>query len=397
MATSTSSLAVSAGALALGLALAAPSRVGAEPLRLRSNAYADTHEAAPVGLLLLSASGENDWLSAEAVVWLGSGDETEADAMTASVKLLDRDARRELQLGRFLVTPGAVRPVHVDGARARAALPWNTNLELFGGVPVVPELGANSYDWVVGGRAGRQIGDYGGVGVAYLQRRSEGRLTEEEAGVDLYLTPAPWLDLSARAAYDLQDPGVSDARASASVRRGRWRHELFASHRSPSRILPATSLFTVLGDIASQRFGGGTKWRASPRLDLEALGAARRLDGKLSADLRFKATLRLDDRGQRACSLELRRDSLEDARWSGARAALRLPLDGRFTLASELELAVPDEDDGRGSVWPWALASLGWQFAPAWQAAAAIEASSSPAYDYRVDALVRITRLWELP
>lgn len=388
---------------ALGAALvavAAPAAHG-DPLRLRSNALSQSQADTPVGLLTLRAEGAvRTWLSAEAVVWVGAGDEAEADAMVASVKMRDPKHRGELQVGRFVVVPGAVRPIHVDGARGVAFLPWDTSLTLFGGIPVVPEFGANRYDWVVGSRAARQLGDWGSVGVAWMQRRTSGRLDDQEVGVDAGVGVTRWLDVGGRLAYDVVDPGVSDAIVSAAARRGAWRWELFGSHRSASRILPATSLFTVLGDIATEKLGATTRWRAAPRLDVTGTAAARYYanevddDDELGVELLLRSVLRLDDVGRRAISLELRREDAPDTGWTGARAALRYPIDDRFTVANELELVVPDESEGRGTVWPWGLAGLTWAITSDWKAAAAIEMSASPQYRYRIDGIARLTRDW---
>lgn len=375
----------------------------ADPYRLRSNAFALSQADTPAGLLTLSANGDpTPWMSAEAVVWMGAGDDSEADAMVVYVKIRDPQDRGELQLGRFIAVPGALRPLHLDGARGLARLPYDLRLEVFGGIPVMPELGASAYDWAAGSRVSRALGEWGSVGVAYLQRRTEGRLDDEEVGVDVGFAPARWLDLGARLAYDLELTGVSDAHLSVAARRGAWRWELFGTHRSPSRILPATSLFTVLGDVPAQLLGGAARWRAAPRLDVHATAALRLLDDEAGAELKGRAVLRLDDRGARAVSFELRRDSAPDAGWTGARATARIPIDDRFTAMTELELVFPDDSDvmsdvDRGSVWPWALVGVTWKIAPSWLAAAAAEASSSAEYRYRFDGLVRVSHLWEAP
>ncbi len=377
------------------LATATTSTARAEPLRLRSNAFAQSQADTPVGLLALRADGDLvKWMTAEAVVWVGAGDEAEADAMVVSVVMKDPKHRGEVQLGRFVVVPGAVRPIHLDGARVHGRLPWKSSVEVFGGVPVVPELGAQGYDWVVGSRASRQLGEWGSVGAAWMQRRTQGRLDDQEVGFDIGAMPLKWLDFGGRVAYDLIDPGVSDAGISVAARRGAWRYELFGSHRSPSRILPATSLFTVLGDVATQKVGASTRWRAAPRLDLLATAAVRLYDDTAGAELLGRGVLRLDDKGKRALTVELRREDGPEMGWTGARAGLRLPLNAAWHVSSEVELVVPDEADGRGTVWPWALGAVSWRFADSWTAAAAMEVSSSPQYTYRVDGIARLTRDW---
>jgi hypothetical protein len=57
---------------------------------------------------------------------------------------------------------------------------------------------------------------------------------------------------------------------------------------------------------------------------------------------------------------------------------------------------MPEHSDGSGSVWPWGLAALSRRFGT-WEAAAAIEASSSSDYVSRVDGIARLSWLWGAP
>lgn len=394
---SMTALRASLSGAALAAVLAAAQTAYSEPYRLRSNVFAGSHARAPAGLITLDADSTlRPWLSAEAVVWVGAGEDSEADAMIIAMHLRDPAGRAEAALGRILVIPGAVRPVHLDGVDGRVRGPWDTGVELFGGVPVQPGLGAHAYDWALGGRLSRALGDRGSAGIAYLQRRARGRLDDEELGLDTGVAATPWLDIGARVAYDLIYPGVSDAQISASLRRRGWRLEAFAGHRSPARILPATSLFSVLGDVPARSVGGRVTWRPAPRLDVLGSAAGRAHDEDLGAELLMRAHLRLDDRGARALSVELRRDHSPGSGWTGARTAARLPMDDRLSLAAELELVIPDHAGDRGAVWPWALVAASWRLAADWLAAAAVEVSSSPEYVYRLDVIVRISRTWEV-
>ena len=391
-----------AHAFALGLALAAtapasPARADA-PYRLRADALVATAPGLDAGLLTLAMDArERPWLRADALVWLGSGSDGEGDALVMAIRLRDPRDRGELHLGRFVRVGGAIRPVHLDGAEARARLPWRSSVALFGGVPVRPALGARAWDWVSGGRVARELGPAGAVGIAFQERRSEGRLELREVGVDGGGAPAAWLELGARVALSLVRPGVSDAYASAAARRGALRVEAYASHLSPSRLLPATSLFSVLGDVATDRVGLATRWRAAPRLDLTAGSALRPQGDTFGVEGRVGAVLRLDDRGDGALGLELARDGVGDAAWIGSRGFARFPLGAALVLTSELELVRPDTPAGRGALWPWGLVALVWHPAAAWDLAAAAEARSSPTDEARLDGLVRLTRRWGAP
>ena len=405
------------------------SAVQADPYRLRGDALARAES--PVGLLALSADGElYPWLSAEAVVWLGAAADSRSvsdgpigDVLVIVARARDPRGRGEARLGRFVAVTGALRPLHLDGAWINLRLPWRLRLETLAGIPVDREFSADAYDWAAGGRVSLALGEWGSAGLAYLHRREAGALDDEEIGLDAAYAPLPWLDLAGKVAVDLIDPGVAEAHASTAIRRGPWRLELFALHRSPSRLLPATSLFSTLGDVPSQQAGLSARWRTAPRLDVDASLAVRRIDDSTGTthgeSLSLRAVLRLDDRGASALSLEARRERVPgpeslDAGWIGVRGTARVVLRPGITAAAEVELVRPDRrhdrrtpvlgsaDDNvvlrdRGALWPWGLVAVRWQPGPHWQLAGAIEASASPEYRSRFDALIRASRSWEVP
>lgn len=380
---------VCAAALAAGGGAA-----GAEPYRLRADALATAQ--APAGLLVLQADGaEGPHLGAEALVWVGAGEEDEAQALVVAVRGREPSGLAEGRLGRLVVTAGALRPLHLDGGAGRVRLPYGFALESFAGSPVAAGQDGRSWDWLAGGRASRALGDWGSVGVAYLHRRDAGRLSDEEIGVDAGGAATEWLDLAAKAAFDLVNPGLAEMTASAAARRGAWRFELHGTERSPARLLPATSVFSVLGDMPSRRLGTTVRWRAAPRLDLFGEAGALGAGGEWGELLVARAVLRLDDRGAGAIGGELRREDAPEGGWTGARATGRAPVGAGLTVALEAELAVPDEPRDRGGVWPWALAAVSRRFGE-WEAAAALEASASPEHRARLDALARLTWMWEV-
>jgi hypothetical protein len=297
--------------------------------------------------------------------------------------------------GRFVVATGAIRPVQIDGASGMARAPWGTKIEAFGGAPVVSRFGERAYDWLAGGRVSQTFLDRATTGFSYIQRRTHGDISTQELGTDVGAAPARWLDLGGKSAYDLTSPGIVDASASIAARTDAWRFEVFGAHRSPSRLLPATSLFSVLGDFPSQSLGGTIKWRAAPRLDLFVSGAGQDVGGELGGNGTLRATLRTDDEGQGSIGVELRRQDVASAKWSGARVVAAEPLGAGLRASTELELAVPDKPNGRGAVWPWGLLALAWRSGTGWEVAGATEAASTPEHRYEINALVRVSRALE--
>ncbi|HEU4727790.1 MAG TPA: hypothetical protein VFT22_07880 [Kofleriaceae bacterium] len=382
-------------AVAALVALVAPA-AAADPLRLRADALATTQS--PAGLLVVDADATpTSTLSAEAIVWTAASPvpgERTGDVLVIALRARTPDGRARAELGRFVATLGALRPLHIDGAAGHVRLPYRLDVEAYGGVPVLPELGlGRSWDWAAGGRIARRIGDYGSAGVAFLEQRDDGRIASEELGVDAGTQLDARDDVAVKGAYDLANHGIAEISASASRHMTALRAELYASYRAASHLLPATSLFTVLGDVPSLRSGLVLTWRAAPRLDVIGDAGARHVDDGYAPAVTVRGQLRLDERGASALSCELRRDGSPDDAWTGARGTARIALAHDLTATSELELMVPDHARGRGAVWPWALAALGWNRGD-WHAALALEASASPEYRRRLDALVELGRTW---
>lgn len=378
-------------AVALLVAITA-SPASADPYRLRADALASTQS--PAGILVLEADAKaTATTNAEAIVWTANDT---ADVLVIALRARTKDGRVGGRVGRFVATLGALRPVHVDGAAARIRLAKRIDVEAYGGVPVISvehPMSERAWDWVVGGRVARRLGDYGSVGVAMLEQRDEGRLVTREAGVDAGVALGKHDDIATRLAYDLANPGIADAYASVIHRKQKLRGELYAGYRAASHLLPATSLFTVLGDTPAVRGGMLVSGKLAPRLELASDMGLRSAADELGTLLVMRARLALDDGFKSALTGEVRRDGIGEDAWTGLRGAARIALPYALTASTELELVVPDRDRMRGRVWPWALAALGYERG-SWRAAAAVEASASPQYTRRVDVLFSLTRFW---
>ncbi len=380
-------------ALMAGLALCAVCASGAVGAQTSYHAQGDVLLGASPGIALVTLQGDarlHPWLSSEALVWTRYGDQLEGDALVMAVRARDPGGAGELKLGRFVNTTGALRPAHIDGAFGKVRLPLEFALETFGGVPVAADYDDRAYDWTVGGRVSHSLGDYGSAGVAYAHTRDRGVLSDEELGFDAGASLASWLDLNGKLAWDLVNPGIAEMHVAAVGRVDRWRFELFEWERSPSRLLPATSIFSVLGDQPSRRAGLSTQWRAAPRLDLAATTAVHLVGSDPAEALAVRAVLRLDDDGENSVSLEARRDG-GDGAWTGTRAAGHFAVTQRVSLGTEAEIAWADEPGGRGVVWPWLSASCGWRFAEGWEVGAGAQISATPTAEARLDGLVRLT------
>lgn len=353
---------------------------------------------APVGLLVLRGEDRvRPWIDAETVTWMGMTDQPGAsgDVLSLSVRMRDVKSGSELRAGRMLVSMGAVRPLQIDGVRGLVRVSESTTLESFGGFPVVRRFDYRTFDWAAGGRVGQSLGGRAAFGASYLHRRGDGRPADEEAGADLAYTPSRHFTAAARGAFDLVTRGPTDALASMSVQNDTLRTEVFTTHRSPGRLLPSTSLFSVLGDYAATSFGLTGRWRAFPRLDLVGTGSGQVQGGETGYQATIRTTLALDDEWAGTLGLEARRVDFGGGRWSGARALAYVPLRRGLRVGTELELVVPDDPRGRGEVWPWALGSIGWRSGTGWETAAGVEGASGPEIRSEVHVLARLSYTFE--
>lgn len=364
--------------------------------RLRADAYASAG-AVPTGLVFLQGEARKpSYFDSEAAVWVGSG-ETPADVLVMAIRARDPLGRAEARIGRMMVSMGAIRPLHLDGADAIVRTPWGSNIEVFGGLPVAFNAAPRDYTWTVGGRASQRLGQTATFGLSYLHARVEGKSAFEEIGIDAAASFGRIFDGAFTTSLDLLRIGIADARISIATRFDPVRIELFAVRRSPSRLLPATSLFSALGDIPSDRAGGSMFWRAAPRLDVRGEGAFESLGGALGGQFFLRTALRLDDRGDGVLGLELRRQGAPSSAWTGIRGTARLPLSPRLSASTELELVWPDDPRDRGAVWPWGIVALRFAPVPTWEMSGAIEANASPTNSAAIRGLVRISHTWSGP
>lgn len=376
-------------------------RAEAQSYRLRADVFAETPDPSAFVMLQAEARAASPvMLDAEAVVWAGLDATADGDvgaageAALVSVHARAPDRLWEARAGRQIYFGGALRPLYFDGAVAGLRAPSGTALELLGGVPVRPRFEGRSFDWLLGQRFTQALGDYGRVGFSYLHERDEGRVAYSELGVEAVVLPFPDLALSGTAAIDLERLGLAQARASAVWSGHDKRLELFGVRRSPDHLLPATSLFAALGAYDADLVGLTGFWRVAPRLELTATATVERVIERPAATQLVRADLRLDDEGAGVVGLELRRESVPLASWSGARGWVTLPIAARFAAGLEAELAVPDDGGERGLLWPWAFLSGRYKPLASLEVAAGVEASSTPDAAFELGGQARVSGVW---
>ncbi|HEX6239883.1 MAG TPA: hypothetical protein VFZ61_03270 [Polyangiales bacterium] len=347
----------------------------------------------PAGLVQMEGRIKSyPWLNAEAQAWAGRSPSAEGgngDLVVLALRARDAKGRGEASAGRFVLTTGAVRPVHIDGGYARGHM-RGFALEAFGGVPVTPRFQSRSYDWLVGGRASQRLGAYGVLGASFVERRQGGREVDQEVGGDLALYLMRWLTAAGRVSYDLVSRGLSEIQVTGSLGSSQKRLELFGSVRNPSLILPATSLFSVLSNTPSAQAGVSGRLRVAPRLTLDALAGYRQATDAFGVRARLGARLWLDDEGKGAIEGELTRDGVSGSEWTGLRALVYHDVFEGFRLSGEVELVIADQERNGSRLWPWGRLSARYVLREVWLFSAGVEGSASPEFVKLFSGLFRV-------
>jgi hypothetical protein len=398
-------------AAAIALTLLAPfSEARAQPHSVGAELWGQLDPN--VGLIVVEGSTRKyPYVDAEALIWGGAGspqyglrgNEATFEALVVSLKVRDPRGISDARLGRFILGTGAVRAQHIDGGHLTLRAPSKTHFEVFGGVPVDGNLAGRRYDWIAGGRISQGLGKIGMLGGSYYNRYNAGQRSDEEVGVDFSLRPASWLDMAAKFSWEIVNPGLAEVLAtiSSQTNNRKFRGEVFASKRNPTRFLQQTSLFTVLGDLGTLKTGANLFWRAAPRLDLTVEGAGQQAADQWGWTGYLRGVLRTDDEGKGSVLGELRRQQVAASRWTGIRLAsvIRLFEDLHQTvgLMPEFEVIIPDDRNSvTGKAWPWGRLALRYQHDSGWTFAAAAEASANQVQRLDVRGLARVSyqRKW---
>jgi hypothetical protein len=369
-----------------------PAIVHAQQSSLAVEAWGETYR--PAGLVQVESSVKAyPWLSGEAQAWTGkspNADQGSGDVVVLTVRARDPEGGGEATAGRFVLTTGAVRPVHMDGGYLRGQTRRGFGLEAFGGVPVSTRFQSRSYDWLVGGRAFQRLGSLGTVGASFIERRDHGRQVDQELGCDIALYLLPQFSTAGRASYDLVSRGLSELQITGALGGSQRRVEAFASVRNPSLILPAASLFSVLSNTPSVQGGLSARLRVAPRLMLDALVAYRAAGDEYGIRTKLGGKLWLDDEGTSAVEGVVTRDGVEGSQWTGLRALAYRELIEAFQLSGELELVIADQRTRDSRLWPWGRLSARYLLADAWQFSVGVEGSASPEFVSRFQTLFRV-------
>lgn len=351
------------------------------------------------GLVTLYSGYRNHPLiDAEAEVWIGQGlyDESEplrSDVLTVNVGLRDPGGHLHARLGRLLFSSGAIRPIHIDGIKLRGRSDFGTAVETFAGVPVVDSL-LEGYDWVAGGRVSQRLWEERlGVGVSYVHQGRDGMLANEEVGADLSLAHGQ-VTLRGVGAWDLVLAGLATARVEVGVSPSDLVARLHVERRVAARLLPATSLFSVISDSANSELGADVDYQWFPRLSVGATGNLQWIDVDQAPDrgyqLGLRSRLELGEADEGDILLMVSRRGGFDAAYNAVYVAIERKLSEALRVHAASELVAADNPGEDGKLWPYLNVGVRWHLSDALDLAGGMVARSTPRYAHEVTGLLRL-------
>jgi hypothetical protein len=194
----------------------------------------------------------------------------DADLGSAYLEWVSDERLLDVAAGRRFVHVGPVAE-RLDGVQVQAdPVDW-LGVQLFGGVPVVSQVGERDGDWGYGGRVYGGYRPYFEVGASYAGFLEKGAFDRQRIGGDLSVFPAAWLDVLGHAYFDVLYGSLYDARATLVARPVKdlaLRAEF--EHAMPSATLGMGSIFSVFSFDTITRLGGEARYTAARRVALDA-------------------------------------------------------------------------------------------------------------------------------
>jgi len=212
-----------------------------------------------------------------------------------------QDHGLDVRLGRqFVLNTGSV-PVQIDGAYARAELPFGFGVQAFGGLSVLPRftdkpryylLGDRIDDlvkadtrtvldqdeqirnrdfWSAGGRVSHRFRDVSEVGVSFLEEREQSFLSRRQLGFDASVRPHRMVDAVAAAVLDTTSWKPQELRLRTDIYpMSNLQVSPGYSFTDPTLFLSRYSIFSIFANEANHDAGLDASYRLIRRIRVGA-------------------------------------------------------------------------------------------------------------------------------
>jgi hypothetical protein len=282
-------------------------------------------------------------------------------------RLLDR--RLTLTLGRHVVTGGAARFTHLDGASADVRIAGGVGFAAYGGAPVIPRFAVARGDALYGGRLYWRGALSTEVGASYVQVLDHGRTARQDAGLDARVKLMSGLYFGGFGLWSLAESRLAEVDVGPTwIINDDLQARLQYRRTAPDLFLPRSSIFSVFAETQRDEAGGDLSYQVNPYTGLFADYHSLWTGEGRGDDATLRATFRSDPSstavlGGQARLLRIPANGFVEARLFGSYR----PID-KLTVALDLD-AYQFLQDINGTRTSFTAALTGaYQFLPGWLA-----------------------------
>ncbi len=185
------------------------------------------------------------------------GDLADADLSYGYLNYRSNGWVPSLRAGRQFLSMGVAHD-WIDGAVVQSREVDGFGVSGFTGVPVVSQVGTKQGDYLWGGRFHWRQTDQVELGVSYVGSRENENVDRQQVGLDAFVSPGRWLELSGTGGWDTISDRLFDVQATARSTVADW-FQLFAGfdYTVPSDLVSKASIFSVFSDGEVQEISGG--------------------------------------------------------------------------------------------------------------------------------------------
>lgn len=184
-----------------------------------------------------------------------------------------REGKLRFRLGRQLAFSGSSQVLHLDGLKLNTQTYNGVKLSAFGGAPVTERFGIDRGDGVIGGKASYRIAKKADVGASFLYAVEDGRLSRNDAGVDLrFLANDAWTFYGA-AFWSLYEARLSEAELVAlwqPLSKRSLQVSFDARRTAPDLFLSRSSVLSVFSEESRNEIGARLQSRILQKAQLSA-------------------------------------------------------------------------------------------------------------------------------
>jgi hypothetical protein len=283
-----------------------------------------------------------------------------------------------VRLGRQVMTGGAARFTHIDGASVTFE-GKGAGLTIYGGVPVIPLFGVKVGDAAAGGRVFYRFSYASQLGVSFVQIEDDGRVGRQDLGLDFRTQPIRMLTLTGLGVLSLVEHDMAEVDVAATLQPHRL-VDVRVDYRDqrPDLFIPRSSIFAVFSNSTRQEVGATVEARAAGRVTVDADYHAIFEELGIGHNAGVKGQVRLGPERQLTIGVQLRLLRLPDKGYYQTRVFGMLRIAPTMLVTLDGDAYIFEEPVNGHSYSVTGTGAFAWDFAKSWRAVASGAISTTP-------------------